>query len=134
AADHVRLLGLGDGGRLLRGQEPQRAPRSALSAPRGHTPARPGFRSLGRMTATENPATATPRPSGLDLRYVDAGVRSQDDLYQHVNGAWIREHVIPADRPIDGAFLALRDLSEERVRDIITDAPVDSRIGAFYAS
>src|SRR5699024_10024361 len=44
------------------------------------------------------------------------------------------EHVIPADRPIDGAFLALRDLSEERVRDIITDAPVDSQIGAFYAS
>ena len=86
------------------------------------------------MTATEYPATDTPRPSGLDLRYVDAGVRSQDDLYQHVNGTWIREHVIPADRPIDGAFLALRDLSEERVRDIITDAPVDSRIGAFYAS
>ena len=58
------------------------------------------------MTATENPATATPRPSGLDLRFVNVDVRSQDDLYQHVNGTWIRDHVIPADRPIDGAFLA----------------------------
>ena len=86
------------------------------------------------MTATENPATDAPRPSGLDLRYVDPTVRSQDDLYKHVNGTWIRDHEIPADRPIDGAFLALRDLSEERVRDIITDAPVDSKIGAFYAS
>ena len=86
------------------------------------------------MTATEIPTTDAPRPSGLDLRYVDTDVRPQDDLYQHVNGTWIRDHVIPADRPIDGAFLALRDLSEERVRDIITDAPVDSRIGAFYAS
>ena len=86
------------------------------------------------MTATEIPTTDAPRPSGLDLRYVDPDVRPQDDLYQHVNGTWIRDHVIPADRPIDGAFLALRDLSEERVRDIITDAPVDSRIGAFYAS
>ena len=86
------------------------------------------------MTATENPATTASRPSGLDLRFVNADVRSQDDLYQHVNGTWIRDHVIPADRPIDGAFLALRDLSEERVRDIITDAPVDSQIGAFYAS
>ncbi|HHX86258.1 MAG TPA: peptidase M13, partial [Actinomycetales bacterium] len=85
------------------------------------------------MTVTETP-TGTPRPSGLDLQYVDAAVRPQDDLYTHVNGTWIREHVIPADRPIDGAFLALRDLSEERVRDIITDAPVDSKIGAFYAS
>ncbi|WP_314038777.1 M13-type metalloendopeptidase [Dietzia sp. CH92] len=86
------------------------------------------------MTATEIPTTDASRPSGLDLRYVDPDVRPQDDLYQHVNGTWIRDHVIPADRPIDGAFLALRDLSEERVRDIITDAPVDSRIGAFYAS
>ena len=86
------------------------------------------------MTATEIPTTDAPRPSGLDLQYVDREVRPQDDLYSHVNGTWIRDHVIPADRPIDGAFLALRDLSEERVRDIITDAPVDSRIGAFYAS
>ena len=85
------------------------------------------------MTATEIP-TDSPRPSGLDLQYVDPAVRPQDDLYNHVNGTWIREHVIPADRPIDGAFLALRDLSEERVRDIITDAPADSRIGAYYAS
>ena len=86
------------------------------------------------MTATDNPSTDTQRPSGLDLRYIITDVRSQDDLYQHVNGTWIRDHVIPADRPIDGAFLALRDLSEERVRDIITDAPADSQIGAFYAS
>lgn len=86
------------------------------------------------MTATEIPTADAPRPSGLDLQYVDPDVRPQDDLYQHVNGTWIREHVIPADRPIDGAFLALRDLSEERVRDIITDAPADSKIGAFYAS
>ena len=86
------------------------------------------------MTATQTPATDAPRPSGLDLTYVDPDVRPQDDLYKHINGAWIRDHEIPADRSIDGAFLALRDLSEERVRDIITDAPVDSRIGAFYAS
>lgn len=85
------------------------------------------------MTATET-STDDSRPSGLDLRYIDTDVRSQDDLYTHVNGTWIRDHVIPADRPIDGAFLALRDLSEERVRDIITDAPVDSAVGAFYAS
>ena len=81
------------------------------------------------MTVTENP-----RRSGLDLSYVDPDVRPQDDLYSHINGTWIRDHVIPADRSIDGAFLALRDLSEERVRDIISDAPVDSAIGAFYAS
>ncbi len=80
-------------------------------------------------------------PSGLDLAHVDEGIRIQDDLFGHVNGAWLKSHVIPADRSSDGAFHALRDLSEERVREIIEeaaadeDAPADSehgRIGALY--
>ena len=52
----------------------------------------------------------------------DPAVRPQDDLFRHVNGTWLREHVIPSDRSADGEFLRLRDLSEERVRDIIQDA------------
>ena len=72
--------------------------------------------------------------SGLELAHRDTSVRPQDDLYRHINGAWIDTHEIPKDRGIDGAFLALRDLSEERVRDIITDADPSSQIGALYAS
>ncbi|PZR55195.1 peptidase M13 [Xylanimonas oleitrophica] len=59
--------------------------------------------------------------SGIDLDALDPAIRPQDDLYRHVNGRWIASHVIPADRAIDGAFRALHDLSEERVRQIITD-------------
>lgn len=47
--------------------------------------------------------------------------RPQDDLYRHVNGEWLDTHEIPADRPVDGAFHALRDLSEERCRQICED-------------
>ena len=65
------------------------------------------------MTAAPTPAA---RPSGLSLDQVDEGVRIQDDLFGHVNGTWLREHVMPADRSSDGAFHALRDLSEELVR------------------
>ena len=41
------------------------------------------------------------------------------DLFELVNGTWVREHEIPADRGIDGAFYALRDKSEEDVRALL---------------
>ncbi|MFC0674180.1 M13 family metallopeptidase [Brachybacterium hainanense] len=75
---------------------------------------------------------ASALPSGLDLAWTDEAVRPQDDLFGHVNGRWLREHRIPADRSGDGEFLRLRDLSEERVRAIIEDAPETSRIGAVF--
>ena len=84
--------------------------------------------------------------SGIDTTALDPDVRPQDDLYAHVNGRWIAQHVIPADRAMDGAFRALHDQAEEHVRDIITDAAaaaagadgvadgVEAQIGALYAS
>ncbi|KAE8763052.1 M13 family metallopeptidase [Georgenia thermotolerans] len=64
----------------------------------------------------------TTNVSMSDTEAMDPTVRPQDDLFRHVNGTWLREHVIPADRARDGSFLVLRDLSEERVRAIIEDA------------
>ncbi|MEN5073055.1 M13-type metalloendopeptidase [Isoptericola cucumis] len=88
-------------------------------------------------------ADATGLRSGIDLSALDQAVRPQDDLYRHVNGRWLDQHEIPADRAMDGAFRALHDLSEERVRAIITDlaatdaldrASTPAKIGALYAS
>ncbi|ATG53264.1 peptidase M13 [Brachybacterium vulturis] len=98
---------------------------------------------------TTAPAPSTPaRRSGLSLDQVDTSVRLQDDLFGHVNGRWLREHEMPADRSSDGAFHALRDLSEERVREIVEEAAADeetrdprgdrvpatdhARVGALY--
>jgi len=79
--------------------------------------------------------------SGLYLTQYDDNTRVQDDLFLHVNGKWIAEHEIPADRSIDGAFRALVDRSEEQVRDIIEGAAKDAepgtiaaKIGDLYAS
>ncbi|MGK2867054.1 MAG: M13 family metallopeptidase [Mycobacterium sp.] len=77
--------------------------------------------------------------SGIDLRFVDSSVRPQDDLFGHVNGRWLDEYDIPADRATDGAFRTLADRAEEQVRDIITsaspaDGPDGARIGDLYAS
>ncbi|MGD9515840.1 M13 family metallopeptidase [Mycolicibacterium sp.] len=89
--------------------------------------------------------------SGIDLRYVDTDARPQDDLFGHVNGRWLAEYQIPADRATDGAFRTLHDRAEEQIRDLITEVAgsgaargtdeqrssgsIDaSRIGDLYAS
>ncbi|OFL18446.1 peptidase M13 [Corynebacterium sp. HMSC067D03] len=43
------------------------------------------------------------------------------DLFEVVNGEWVANHEIPADRGIDGAFYALRDKAEEDVHAILSD-------------
>jgi putative endopeptidase len=80
--------------------------------------------------------------SGIDLSFVDDDARPQDDLFGHVNGRWLANHQMPADRATDGAFRLLADRAEEQVRDIITDAAASEsaegtdpqRIGDLYAS
>lgn len=81
-------------------------------------------------------------PSGIDLSHIDADARPQDDLFGHVNGRWLAEHEIPADRATDGAFRSLFDRAETQVRDLIIQASqagaavgTDAqRIGDLYAS
>ena len=58
----------------------------------------------------------------LETANMDSTVRPQDDFYRHVNGTWLATHKIPADRPMDGAFHALRDASEKYARAIAQDA------------
>ncbi|MFW6598932.1 M13 family metallopeptidase [Propionibacteriaceae bacterium Y2011] len=52
--------------------------------------------------------------------------RVQDDLFRHVNGAWLADAEIPSDKPSAGAFDELRDTAEEAVRDIITSLGDDA--------
>ncbi|MFJ5962299.1 M13 family metallopeptidase [Pseudarthrobacter oxydans] len=80
--------------------------------------------------------------SGIDLSTIDHTVRPQDDLYQHVNGAWLKATEIPDDRPLEGTFTALRDGSEIAVRNIIEEATakggaasgIERKIGDLYSS
>ncbi len=66
----------------------------------------------------------------------------QDDLFAHVNGKWLAEYRIPADRAVDGAFRALYDQAELDVQAIIRNAAdadaepgSDARkIGDLYSS
>jgi putative endopeptidase len=59
--------------------------------------------------------------SGLDLSHINSSVRPQDDLFRFMNGKWLDESVIPADRASDGAFYWLYEQAEKQVRQIIED-------------
>ncbi|PLC11837.1 peptidase M13 [Kocuria flava] len=84
--------------------------------------------------------TDTATSSVFDLSGFDRSVRPQDDLYRHVNGAWLARTEIPDDKPSVGAFIELRDQAEAAVRELITTAragdpqEVESKIANLYAS
>lgn len=61
-------------------------------------------------------------PSGIKQDELDAAVRPQDDLFRHVNGAWIERTEIPADKARFGSFIELHEEAEQAVRDIIHES------------
>jgi len=52
---------------------------------------------------------------------MDPAIRPQDDLFGHVNGRWLAETEIPADRSSWGPFVQLADAAEEHVHAIIEE-------------
>src|SRR5882724_8495956 len=89
------------------------------------------------------PAPATPPlASGIDLQYVDACVRAQDDFYRHVNGKWLDTFEIPADKPGYGAFTKVFDETQEHLHSLVDQAaqsavnanPDQGKIGTLYTS
>ena len=64
-------------------------------------------------------ATAQPPRSGLDVAGFDRTLAPQDDLYAHVNGAWLKRTVIPADRVTYSAFAEITDKTDQDLRRII---------------
>ena len=80
--------------------------------------------------------------SGIDESNFDTTVRPQDDIYQYVNGTWLTNNEIPADKSGYSSFTELSDLSETRVKAIIDGAaagmgeesPELKKIGDLYNS
>jgi putative endopeptidase len=78
--------------------------------------------------------------SGIDLDELDHSIRPQDDLFRHVNGAWIDRTEIPSDKARWGSFSLLAEEAEKAVREIITESrdaePGSERrkIGDVFAS
>src|SRR5688572_11821558 len=92
---------------------------------------------------SDAPPVTTARESGLDPESIDNNVRPQDDLFHHVNGAWLAKTEIPADKASYGAFDILFDKAQADLRTIVEDAGTSAaktpgsdaqKIGDFYES
>jgi len=57
--------------------------------------------------------------SGIEQKNIDTSVRVQDNFYQYVNGVWLKNNEIPADKSGWGAFYELYDDTLPQLRGII---------------
>jgi len=85
---------------------------------------------------------ARPLRSGIDLSAMDTSVRPGDDFFSYVNGKWVAETEIPADKGRYGVFDVLRDESQEAVKAIIEESATgdfekgtdEQKVGDMYKS
>lgn len=74
--------------------------------------------TLTLLTQAASIALAHTQPPGLP-EGDDPAVRVHDDLHRAVNGGWIQRTEMRADKALHGSFEILRDLSDQRVRDLV---------------
>ena len=80
--------------------------------------------------------------SGIAIDNMDSSVRPGDDFFMFVNGRWIEDTEIPADRASYGGFSLLAEEAQENVRAIIEESASgdfppgsdEQKVGDLYAS
>ena len=94
--------------------------------------------------AAEAPAADEPVAliSGIDVSGMDTSVRPGDDFFAYVNGTWVKETEMPADKARYGLFNILSDESQEAVKVIIEQSATgdfakgtdEQKVGDLYNS
>ena len=74
--------------------------------------------------AEEVVAVATELGSGIDQSEFSETVRPQDDFFDYVNGNWVANTEMPADRARWGTFDALREQSDKDIRTLVEEVSV----------
>jgi putative endopeptidase len=99
--------------------------------------------ACGQQQAPETSAEAADAlKSGISLENMDTRVRPGDDFFSYVNGKWIAETEIPADKASYGGFGILADEAEEDVKTIIERSATgdfakgtdEQKVGDLYKS
>ena len=72
-----------------------------------------------KTTTTAKSTSTMKMGSGVDRSGMDASVRPQDDLFLAMNGNWVKNTQIPADKSRWGTFDELRDRTDHEVRDLV---------------
>jgi len=79
------------------------------------------------VAVREAPA-ATELGSGIDMSGFDTSVRPQDDFFDYVNGKWVAETELPADRATWGSFHALAEKSQVDVRALVEEVSATENV------
>ena len=88
-------------------------------------------------------ADTSPASIRLDPATFDTSIRPQDDLFRHVNGKWLAETQIPAEKVSYGTLAEMGDRVDEQLRIIIEEVAAGSnrrrgalaqQVGDLYAS
>lgn len=93
----------------------------------------------GEQLAAED---AGERHSGILLANMDTSVRPGDDFFSYVNGKWVAETEIPADKSSYSVFASLDDEAQENVKAIIEESATgdfakgtdEQKVGDLYRS
>ena len=93
---------------------------------------------MGAACSSTAPAESAPHGQpvlgsfGVDLSNRDLSAKPGDDFFQYANGGWVDSYEMPADQGRYGAFNALRELSDERIKAIIEElASADAEPGSM---
>ena len=97
------------------------------------------------LTAAFAEPTAKPQYGawGFDTEGADLKTKPGDDFFRYANGAWLDRVQIPADKPAYSLRLAMTDLTEQRLHDLMEEnakkaepkpATIEAKVGAFYKS
>lgn len=107
---------------------------------------------LGMTACDRSPQTGAPSQqseipppppqSGVIEANFDRSVAPGDDFYRYVNGSWLANTPIPADRSNYGSFTVLADRAEVQIRNILEnlakqdqhDDPEDQKLADTYRS
>lgn len=61
---------------------------------------------------------------GIKAENVDREIKPVDDLFRFVNGKWLKDCVIPADKSAWGSFYELNELVEDQIKVIVEELSV----------
>src|SRR5690349_19201577 len=99
------------------------------------------------VTTTLHTADAQDKPQygawGFDLDGADTSTKPGDDFFRYANGKWLDKTQIPPDKPAYSLRLAMTDLTDKRLREIMEafaakpadhPASLEEKVGAFYHS
>src|SRR5947207_8925567 len=80
---------------------------------------------------------------GFDTDGADLKTKPGDDFFRYANGAWLDRVQIPPDKPGYSLRLAMSDLTEQRLHDLMEETAnkaepkpttIEGKVGAFYKS